>query len=219
MLRSAWVSILVVCLGIAGAQAARAQVAALDPDTIRIVAIGDSDTKGKNGFAGSFPGQVEALLNKGGFKVKVFNEGVESQTSTTALAQLGTTMPPGTNLLIIDLGTSDIKVNMTPDQIRQNLDTIIGRAKAQGTKVLLVAARPPGPQTPPGYDVNAYNAIFDALAAARGTGLVRFTNGLPPPGALPDPTFYLPDGHLTDGGNAIVARNVAGKAAEMLKAK
>lgn len=83
---------------------------------------------------------------------------------------------------------------------------------------MLVGARPLGPQTPPGYDVPSYNQMFVDLSRARGTPYVRLIDGLSP-AAQGDPRYCLPNGHLADEGDTVVAKNVAARIAGLLKAQ
>ena len=210
----------IICVGMAQFGGVPRVLSAEPPEqnTTRIVALGDSDTQGKSGYSGSFPGQLEKILKERGHNVRVFNEGIESQTSDQVAKKLDSTVPVGTNIVLIQLGSSDVKINKSPEAIKKTIGEIIDRLVARNIKVVIIAARLPGPKlTAANYDRKAYGDLFYELSRERHLPVANFQNGLPPVGSSSE--IYLPDGHLTTAGNAIVARNLVDLVERLLPPK
>lgn len=172
----------------------------------RIVAMGDSDTRGRSGAAWSFPGLIEKRLRENGYDVSVLNEGMDGLTTTLASQRLGR-IPAGTNLVILHLGTSDLKGPVSIPELKQQIENLIATLKGRGLDVLLVAGRPPAPhQQPANFNMTQYYQMFAALAQEQKLPLHRFVAGLPR--MEKGSPYYLPDGHLTADGNVIVANQL-----------
>src|SRR3954469_6545901 len=79
---------------IAGANATRAE-------TIRIVAIGASNTSGYAvGQSNAYPAILERLLRAKGYDVTVVNAGVTAETSAGTLSRVNSAVTPGTKIVI-----------------------------------------------------------------------------------------------------------------------
>ena len=174
--------------------------AAAEP--IHVVALGDSDTSGVGVSArGSYPGQLETFLRERGRDVKIANAGRPGQTAREALGRLDSTVPQGTAIAILQFGTSDIKVNVSPAALRDTLAKMIDQLTVRGVKVVLIGARLPAPQLiARDYDIPGYNAMFSELAKEKKVPYHRFLQGLPPPPQDRERKYYQSDGHLTVAG-------------------
>ena len=73
--------------------------------SIRIVALGDSNTAGF-GVARqeAFPAQLETLLRTTGYDAQVLSAGISGDTTSGMLARLDSAAPPGTQIVIVQGG-------------------------------------------------------------------------------------------------------------------
>jgi acyl-CoA thioesterase-1 len=113
----------------------------------RIVALGASNTAG---FGVSrdqaYPAQLEAMLRAKGKDVRVANAGVSGDTSAGMLDRLGSAVPDGTGIVILDPGNNDIKACTepwrpqrcaTPAQRAANINAVAARLRARGVRVFM----------------------------------------------------------------------------------
>ncbi|MEQ8701858.1 MAG: GDSL-type esterase/lipase family protein [Bauldia litoralis] len=111
--------------------------------TISIVALGDSNTYGYGiKRPGTYPSQLEILLQARGYDVDIVNRGVSGDTTFDALGRLEKAVPEGTDALILFLGRNDWRRNTPPSAISHNLEIIIGQMRQRGIPVLLVGFKP-----------------------------------------------------------------------------
>jgi acyl-CoA thioesterase I len=68
--------------------------------SITIVAIGASNTVGRGGT--SYPAELEAMLKARGYDAQVVNAGVNGDTTAGMASRLGSVVPPGTRLVLIN---------------------------------------------------------------------------------------------------------------------
>ncbi len=107
--------------------------------TIHIAAFGDSATSGwlvKREEA--YPAQLQALLRKNGYDVTVTNAGIPGDTTASALARLDQAVAPGTDIVLVEFGTNDLRMHMPRKTMRANLDTIVRRLRKRKVAVLLI---------------------------------------------------------------------------------
>jgi acyl-CoA thioesterase I len=113
----------------------------------RIVALGASNTAGY-GVSGdqAYPAQLEAMLRARGKDVRVTNAGVSGDTSAGMLGRLGSAVPDGTRIVILDPGNNDIKACTepwrpqrcaTPARRAGNISAIAARLRARGIRVVM----------------------------------------------------------------------------------
>lgn len=172
--------------------------------SITIVALGASNTEGmKLSTAEAYPAQLERILRAKGLDVAVVNEGVSGNTSEGMLNRLGSSVPDGTRLVILQPGGNDGRGGrrqggriVDPAQSAANLDQIIAQLQARGIAV----------------------AVFNGLGGAGREAALRhhavflgqFYAGVPD-------TARQPDGqHLTAEGYGMVAQRIAPRIAAML---
>ncbi|MCJ2121339.1 GDSL-type esterase/lipase family protein [Methylobacterium sp. J-077] len=169
-----------------------------------IVALGASNTEGmKLTSAEAYPAQLEQILRAKGLDVSVINAGVSGDTSEGMLNRVGTSVPDGTRVVILQPGGNDGRGGrrqggriVDPAQSAANLDAIITQLQARGIRV----------------------AVFNGLAGAGREAAMRhhavflgqFFAGIPD-------TARQPDGqHLTAEGYAMVAQRIAPQISAML---
>ena len=173
-----------------------------------IVVFGDSL------FAGYGLAQDEGLapvldraLAKNGIEAEVVNAGVSGDTSAAGLQRLAFTLdgqPRRPDLVIVGLGGNDMLRGISPEQTRQNLDSILAELKRRDVPAMLsgmVAA----PNMGPDY-ANAFNAIYGDLAKKYGIPLYPFTLD----GVIGNGDLMLGDGlHPNARGVSVIAERLA----------
>ena len=118
--------------------AAPLSVAAASADTIKIVAIGTSNTYGRYVQRGEdYPARLEAALKARGYDVRVINAGVNGDTVAAGLARLDSAVPPGTNIAIVEFGVNDRRNGVPPNVIQAGLDKIVDRLRQRKIEVMV----------------------------------------------------------------------------------
>jgi acyl-CoA thioesterase I len=149
-----WLFNAVMALGLAcSAAAAAAQKL--------VLAFGDSLTAGYGlPAAEGFTAQLERALRARGLDVAVRNAGVSGDTSaggrSRLLWALGEAKP---DLVLLELGANDALRGLDPEELRKNLDFMVGELKRRDIPVLLA-----GMQAPRNLDA-AYREAFAAAFA------------------------------------------------------
>lgn len=112
----------------------------------KIIAFGDSLTGGfgltdpKN----SYPLLLQQSLEREGFDYKVYNSGLNGDTSEGGLKRLWTALRySNVKLFILELGANDVVKKTPASQIEPNLAAIIQQVKASGAAVILCGIIPP----------------------------------------------------------------------------
>ncbi|MFQ3595628.1 MAG: arylesterase [Sphingomonadaceae bacterium] len=156
-----------------------------------ILAFGDSLTAGYQlAPSESFPAQLEAALRKEGRAVSVHNAGASGDTSAQGRARLEWVLkglPRKPDVAIVALGANDMLRGQPVPPMRDNLDAIIGRLRADGIAVI-VAGMQAAPNLGSAY-AREYNAVFPSLAKKHGTAYYPFFLD----GVAANPKFLLPD--------------------------
>lgn len=126
-----------------------AAMAPAKADTIRIVAIGASNTSGYAVGAGSaYPALLEASLKAKGYDVSVDNKGVTGDTSAGILSRVDSSIPPGTKVVIFDVGGGNDKDTGAAGTTAGNKAAIAQRIRAHGaTPIFAGVASIVGTQT------------------------------------------------------------------------
>jgi len=161
---------------------------------IRIIALGDSITKGvRSGVTGAqtFEALLEVWLSAHVAPVEVINVGIGGERTDMALLRLDTdviALKPdyvlimyGTNDSHIDAGKTDVRLPL--QQYEQNLHTLIARLRDAGAKPILMtsiplchthqhATRPPYSEQGPNYRLTEYVNACRQVAAAEDVPLV-----------------------------------------------
>ena len=173
-------------------------------DPIKIVALGDSLTAGyKLPPNAGFPEQLADALAAKGYQVNVMNAGVSGDTSSGGLARLDWAVGPGTDVLILELGSNDALRGIEPHVTRANLETIMTRMNDRGINVLIVGMLAP-PNMGDAYGAD-FNTIFPSLAEKHGALLYPFFLD----GVAANPALNQSDGmHPTEEGIAVIVENM-----------
>jgi acyl-CoA thioesterase I len=124
---------------VSGSFAADSSVAEL-----RILVLGDSLTAGYGlSQQSAFPARLEAVLKQRKHSVHVINAGVSGDTSMGGLARLDWALADQPDLIIIELGANDAMRGLSPQQTRQNLNSILYRLREKGVPALLTGMKAP----------------------------------------------------------------------------
>ena len=138
-----------------------------------IAALGDSLTAGL-GVARdeAYPSLLEARLHREGLAYRVVNAGVSGDTSAGGLRRVDWVLRTKPEVVIVALGANDGLRGLPVDELRANLEAIVRRVQAAGTRVLLVGMR-----VPPNYGdeyTRAFAAVFPEVARRTGAALAPF---------------------------------------------
>lgn len=171
---------------------------------IRIVAFGDSLTKGYNlPPTQAFPAQLERALRAKGYGVTVLNAGVSGNTTASGLARLDRILALDPEIVIVEFGANDVFAQFEPQESYVNLDRILTLLRQQNIRVLLTGSRVPS-GLGPDYDA-AFNAIFPALAKKHRVPLYPFFLE----GVAKNPKLNLLDGvHPNAEGVAMIVEGI-----------
>jgi acyl-CoA thioesterase I len=169
-----------------------------------IVAFGDSLSAGFGAEPGkSFPDYLQKDLDAAGLHWRVVNAGVSGNTTTDGLDRVREVLAYKPRITIVEFGGNDGLRGLPLETTRSNLEQIIQRLQAAGSKVLLA-----GMTLPPNYGgdyVARFGQIYVDLATKYKLPRIPFL--------LSDvalrPGLMQQDGiHPTAQGNAIVAQTV-----------
>lgn len=146
---------------------------AADDGAFRIVAFGDSLTKGHGLLPNqTFPVQLETALRAKGVLAVVFNAGVSGETSEDGLARIQHVLAIQPQIVILEFGANDVFAQFEPEATYANLDRILTILSAKEIGVLLAGSRVPSIAGPE-YD-EEFNAIFPRLAEKHGVAFYPF---------------------------------------------
>jgi acyl-CoA thioesterase I len=111
---------------------------------LRIVAIGASNTHGWYvGNQGAYPAQLQALLQARGIDAQVTNAGVPFDTTWKMLRRIDTDVPNGTDIVIVQPGTNDLRFFGTMQQRAANITEMARRVRARSIKVTVYDEKVP----------------------------------------------------------------------------
>jgi acyl-CoA thioesterase I len=143
------------------AQASSGTAAAARPVTERpkVVALGDSLTAGLGlSHTEAYPALLQKRIDAAGLGFEVVNAGVSGDTSAGGVRRLDWVLAENTRVLILALGANDGLRGLPVDRMKENLETIIRRAKARDVEVILA-----GMEAPPNFGAEYTGAFRDAF--------------------------------------------------------
>lgn len=150
-----------------------------DPGSLRVVALGASNTAGYGvGTENAFPAVIERMLRARGLAASVSNAGISGNTTGEMLARLEDAVPAGTRVVLFQPGSNDARLGIAAAERERNVRTIAAELGARGIAVIRVgaafeAARPGKLQadgihyTHAGHELIA-RLLIDQVAAALG---------------------------------------------------
>jgi acyl-CoA thioesterase-1 len=131
---------------------------------VKIVVLGDSLASGFGLlFSPPIPERLEQVLREKGYAVTIVNAGVPGDTVSDGLRRLNSSVPDGTEAVIIELGPNDAERGVDPDVTEAGLASMLQWFKQRHIQVLLTGMRA-APSMGPAY-VHAFAAIYPSLAS------------------------------------------------------
>ncbi len=138
-----------------------------------ILAFGDSLTAGYGLTAAeSFPVRLERKLRADGLAVRVINGGLSGDTTSGGLSRLDWALADKPDLVVVELGANDALRGIAPEVTRKNLDSILGKLRDAGVRVLLAGMRAP-PNLGDDY-ARVFDGLYADLAAKYNVALYPF---------------------------------------------
>ena len=170
----------------------------------RLVVLGDSLTAGLGiPENDAYPALLGRQLKAKGYDWEVINAGVSGDTSGDGRQRVGWALEGDIRVLILALGANDGLRGLPVDQMKQNLQIIIDRARQRGIPVLLV-----GIEAPPNYGeqyTREFRQVFRDLARHNKLDFVPFLLE----GVAGVPRLNQADGiHPTSAGAARIAEHL-----------
>ena len=108
---------------------------------MRVVALGASNTAGYGvGLENAYPAVIERLLRARGLDVSVENAGVSGHTTGEMLARLDASVLGGTQVVLFQPGSNDVRRGLGDEVRERNIATIQDALTARGIHVIRVAA-------------------------------------------------------------------------------
>jgi acyl-CoA thioesterase-1 len=183
---------------------AAAPVAAQVAARPRIIFLGDSLTAGYGlDLEQSVPSLIQEHLDAEGYKYEVVNAGVSGDTSAGGLRRLEWSLDGDVRILVIELGANDGLRGLPVAGMKQNLKTIIGKARDRGIEVLLTGMEAP-PNYGPAYTSDFRRAFRDLAAEERVAFMSFYLDGV-----AGNPSLNIADGmHPNPAGARIVEANL-----------
>jgi acyl-CoA thioesterase-1 len=131
---------------------------AAPPARPKIVALGDSLTAGYGLVESqSYPALLQRKVDADGYEFDVVNAGVSGDTSAGGLRRLDWALEGDVRVLIVALGGNDGLRGLSVAQMKDNVSTIVERARERGIAVILV-----GMEAPPNYGQEYASAFRQA---------------------------------------------------------
>jgi acyl-CoA thioesterase-1 len=125
------------------------------PARPRIVLLGDSLTAGYGLLESqSYPAILQQHIDADGYEYEVVNAGVSGDTTAGGLRRLDWALQGNVRILLVALGGNDGLRGLAVSEMKQNLTTIVQRAKERGIAVILA-----GMEAPPNFG-QEYAASF-----------------------------------------------------------
>jgi acyl-CoA thioesterase I len=168
--------------------------------------LGDSLSQGF-GLAPSeaYPMLLAKKLRAAGFKFEVTNASAAGGTTEGGLQRLPAHLKRKIDIFILELGINDAFRGVPVDQIQNNLQQIIDKAKARNPSVRVVIAGMQLPNHATDDYVSAFGKMFPDLAAKNDAALVPYLLQ----GVAGDPSLNISDGiHPNAAGQKILAETV-----------
>jgi acyl-CoA thioesterase-1 len=171
----------------------------------KIIAFGDSLTAGFGlSEKESYPYLLQEKLRADGFDYEVVNAGVSGDTTLGGLERIDWSLEQeNVEILILELGGNDLLRGLPVAKMRENLDTMIRKAKAKNIKVLFCGML--APPTMGSQYQREFVDVFPDLAAKHKVEYMPFILE----GVAANPKLNQPDGiHPNAEGSRIMTENV-----------
>jgi acyl-CoA thioesterase I len=174
--------------------------------TKTILVLGDSLSQGFGLAPGeAYPMLLAKKLRAAGLNFQVTNASAAGGTTEGGLERLPAHLKRKIDIFILELGINDAFRGVPVDQIQNNLQQIIDKAKARNPSVRVVIAGMQLPNHATDDYVSAFGKLFADLAAKNGAALVPYLLQ----SVAGDPSLNLSDGiHPNAAGQKVLAETV-----------
>ncbi len=153
----------------------------------------------------AYPALLAKKLHGAGLNFQVTNASAAGGTTEGGLERLPPHLKGKIDIFILELGINDAFRGLSVDEIQNNLQQIIDKAKARNPNVRVVIAAMQLPNYASDDYVSAFGKMFGDLASRNNAALVPYLLQ----GVAGDPSLNLPDGiHPNAAGQKILAENV-----------
>lgn len=126
----------------------------------KVVCLGDSLTAGLGLVESqSYPNVLQRKIDQEELGFEVVNAGVSGDTSAGGVRRLDWALQGDVKVLVVALGGNDALRGLSVNEMRENLSTIVERARERGVVVVLA-----GMQAPPNYGPEYTTAFRQAFA-------------------------------------------------------
>lgn len=106
---------------------------------LKIVALGDSATAGwLVARTDAYPAELQRQLRAKGHDVVVKNAGISGDTSAGALHRLDLAVDPDTKIVLVEVGTNDLRLHIPAAKMRANVTEIVRVLQKRRIAVLLI---------------------------------------------------------------------------------
>ena len=106
---------------------------------LKIVALGDSATAGwLVARTDAYPAELQRQLRAKGHDVVVKNAGISGDTSAGALHRLDLAVDPDTKIVLVEVGTNDLRLHVPAVKMRTNVAEIVRTLQKRRIAVLLI---------------------------------------------------------------------------------
>jgi acyl-CoA thioesterase-1 len=128
------------------------------PARPKVVALGDSLTAGLGLLeSAAYPSLLQQRIDQDGYNFEVVNAGVSGDTSAGGLRRLDWALDGDARVLLLALGANDGLRGLSIAEMKQNLTTIIQRARERNVVVILA-----GMEAPPNYGAEYVQSFLTA---------------------------------------------------------
>ncbi|HEY2040688.1 MAG TPA: arylesterase [Edaphobacter sp.] len=181
----------------------------------KIVCFGDSLTAGYGTDPGeAYPDYLQTDLDRKGYEYRVVNAGISGNTTKDGLERVDRVIAMKPTLVVVEFGGNDGLRGLRIEDTRANLDGIVSRLVATGTRVVLAGITLP-PDYGPDY-IRQFNQTYEILAKKYKVPMLPFLlKGVFGVGGM----MQADRTHATGAGNKVVATNVLGLIQPMLTKK
>ena len=172
----------------------------------RILVLGDSLSEGFGLRPNqAYPALLTDKLRADGLSYEILNASQTGGTTEDGLRRLPRHLKPRIDIFILELGINDAFRGVPIEQIRDNLQEIIGRVKRANPNVLIIICGMQLPNYTSDAYVFAFGQIYADLAVKNNAALVPYLLEA----VAGDPTLNQPDRvHPNAAGQRILAENV-----------
>lgn len=180
--------------------------AARTADVPTVLFVGTSLTAGYGvGAEFAYPAVLQQMMDSAGLAYRVVNAGISGETSAGGLRRIDWSLQQPAAVLVLELGANDALRGLDTDEMRNNLDAILRRARElhPGIDIVII-----GMEAPPnlGDDYGRrFRTVYTDLAREYDAALVPFLLE----GVAAVPALNLEDGiHPNSEGQRILAHTV-----------